>query len=169
MSTTHLLQMSPLCLDVLDPLCDLGGSKVSLVNQSLSGSDAVTQRAVPSRHLVPERLMFAEQVKGGGEVTSTVSTGEDLLLLSDPGRLLTQIPHELPQPPRVLQAFPAVPGELTELVVGLTQQVDLLADQPGLARFVSCDHKNTESSMNIQSGHRERVTSRLNTHPVRTT
>lgn len=89
--------MCPLCTDVLNPLGDLWGSKVSLLNQSFSSSDAVTQGAVPGCHLIPEGLVFAEQVKCRREVTTTVSTGQDLLLLSDPGCLLSKIPQELPQ------------------------------------------------------------------------
>ena len=101
-TTTHLLQMCPLCTDVLNPLCDLRGSKVSLLNQSFSSSDAVTQRAIASCHFIPESLVFAEQVKGRSEVPATVSTGQDLLLLSDPGCFLSEVPHELPQATRVL-------------------------------------------------------------------
>ncbi len=70
---------------------------MSLLDQRFSSGDAVTKGAIAGRHFIPEGLMFAQQVKSRSEVTAAVSTGQDLLLLSDPGCLLSNIPQELPQ------------------------------------------------------------------------
>lgn len=132
----HLLQVGPLSPHILDSFPDLWGPKVSLSDQGLPGGNAVAEGTVACGHLVPEGLVLAEQVKGGGEVAAAVAAGKDLLLLSDPGRLLAQVPQELPEAARVLQALPALGGQLAQLLIGLTQQLNLLADQPWLARFV---------------------------------
>lgn len=132
----HLLQMGPLGPDVLDPLSDLWGAEVSLSDQGLTRGNAVAQGAIAGGHLVSEGLVLAEQVEGGGEVAAAVAAGKDLLLLPDPGRLLAQVPKELPEAARVFQTLPALGGQLAQLLVGLTQQLHLLADQPRLARFI---------------------------------
>lgn len=93
----HLLQVSPLSPHILDPLPDLRGTEVSLSDQGLTGGNAIAQGAVTGGHLISEGLVLAEQVEGGGEVAAAVAAGEDLLLLSDPGRLLAQVPQELPE------------------------------------------------------------------------
>lgn len=139
----HLLQVSPLGPDVLDPLPDLRGSVVSLGDQGLTRSNAVAQGAIAGGHLISEGLVLAEQVEGGGEVAAAVAAGKDLLLLSDPGRLFAQVPQELPEAARILQALPALGGQLAQLLVGLTQQLHLLADQPRLARFVGWRFEST--------------------------
>lgn len=124
----HLLQVSPLGPDVLDPLPDLWGTEVSLSDQGLTRSNAVAQGAIAGSHLISEGLVLAEQVEGGGKVTAAVAAGKDLLLLSDPGCLLSHVPEELPEAARVLQTLPALGGKLSQLLVGLTQQLHLLAD-----------------------------------------
>lgn len=84
--------MIPLPTDIFNSLSDLWGSKMSLLNQSFSNSNAVTQRAIASCHLISESFMFTEEVKGRREVTTAVSAGQDLLLFSDPSCLLSNVP-----------------------------------------------------------------------------